>query len=447
MPFNPLEPADLVRDEIAQLTTSGYLLERVLTPDQMADVYGHDPGRETAARIMAEIRHAPRGVSWHYAEPDDLASILAESATTDDERTSLPADYRHRVRGAWTGRVAGCMLGKPIEDGVNWTWQRIEQYLQLTNSLPLVDYIPALEPMPAGYKFTPSWGQTTRGRVAGSARDDDIDYTILNLQLLETYGLDFETEHVAAFWLTYLPVLQIFTAERAAYRNLVNGLRPPATAGWDNPYREWIGAQIRADIFGYVLPGRPRAAAMLAYRDATLSHTANGIYGAMWAAALVSLAFDSSSTSECLLRSVHHIPARSRLAAALQEVIALHAAGQSWRQCRARLDELFGHYAWVHTIGNACVVAAALLWGDDDGARTLELTIRAGWDTDSNGATVGSIIGAVHGAAAIPAALTEPIGDHVRTAVFGANPASLSDLIDRTVALGRRQAEDHEGRR
>ena len=58
----------------------------------------------------------------------------------------------------------------------------------------------------------------------------------------------------------------------------------------DNPYREWIGAQIRADICGYV-PRPPGAAAKLAFRDASLSHTANGIYGAMWSAALVAAAF------------------------------------------------------------------------------------------------------------------------------------------------------------
>ena len=31
-------------------------------------------------------------------------------------------------------------------------------------------------------------------------------------------------------WLLRLPYLQTFTAERAAYRNLANGLKPPLTA-------------------------------------------------------------------------------------------------------------------------------------------------------------------------------------------------------------------------
>lgn len=36
----------------------------------------------------------------------------------------------------------------------------------------------------------------------------------------------------------------------------------------DNPYNDWIGAQIRADLYGWVCPGRPALAAKLA-RQAT----------------------------------------------------------------------------------------------------------------------------------------------------------------------------------
>ncbi|HEY5989475.1 MAG TPA: hypothetical protein VIV12_24325 [Streptosporangiaceae bacterium] len=51
--------------------------------------------------------------------------------------------------------------------------------------------------MPAGFEFTPHWPQTTRGNIHGSARDDDIDYTILNLLLLlEEHGPALTTEAV-----------------------------------------------------------------------------------------------------------------------------------------------------------------------------------------------------------------------------------------------------------
>ncbi len=119
------------------------------------------------------------------------------------------------------------------------------------------------------------------------ARDDDIDYTIIGLSYFERFGPGFATDDVAGAWLRGLPYHLVYTAERAAYRNLVDGLRPPRSATFRNPYREWIGAQIRADAFGYVSPGWPEKAAEFAYRDAAVSHIKNGTYGEMWVAAML----------------------------------------------------------------------------------------------------------------------------------------------------------------
>ena len=46
------------------------------------------------------------------------------------------------------GRIAGCNLGKPVENGDFWTPDRIRAYLEMADAYPLRDYIPALDPMP-----------------------------------------------------------------------------------------------------------------------------------------------------------------------------------------------------------------------------------------------------------------------------------------------------------
>ncbi|POX49334.1 hypothetical protein C3489_25185 [Streptomyces sp. Ru71] len=348
-----------------------------------------------------------------------------------------PAD---RILGGWLGRIAGNMLGKPVEQGELWTRDRIDRYLRRAGALPLTDYLP--EPVEGDAHdppLRPEWRMCVRGRVHGSCRDDDIDYAVLGLHLLETYGFAFSTEQVGDLWLLRLPYLQTFTAERAAYRNLANGLKPPLTATFDNPYQEWIGALIRADVFGWTCPGAPRRAALLARRDAVLSHTGNGVYGAMFAAALVSAAFSAPSVRDALEEALAVVPASSRLARTVRRVVSLHETGLSWEDTLATVEEETAGLGWIHTVPNAAVLTAGLLYGDGDFTRTIALTVRGGLDTDSNGATAGSVAGVMTGAEAIPAQWTRPLEDTVRSAVFGFDGVRISELAERTLRLAATQ--------
>ena len=127
--------------------------------------------------------------------------------------------------------------------------------------------------------------------------DDDTNYTLIGLKLLEENGRDFTPEDVGDCWLRNLPIFHVCTAERIAYRNLVMCIEPPKSASYCNGYREWIGAQIRADIYGYVNPAKPREASAMAWRDASISHVKNGIYGEMWVAAMLAAAFTTKDIS------------------------------------------------------------------------------------------------------------------------------------------------------
>lgn len=340
-----------------------------------------------------------------------------------------------RVLGGWLGRVVGNMLGKPVERGDLWTRERIDGYLRRAGALPLTDYLPEPVDESDERELRPEWRECVRGRVHGSCRDDDVDYAILGLHLLETHGFGFTTEQVGDLWLLRLPYLQTFTAERAAYRNLANGLKPPLTATYNNPYQEWIGALIRADVHGWTSPGAPRRAASLARRDAVLSHTGNGVYGAMWAAALVSAAFTASTVREALEQALTVIPASSRLARTVRRVVSLHEAALPWEETLTTVGEETAGLGWIHTVPNAAVLTAGLLYGDGDFTRTVALTVRGGLDTDSNGATAGSVAGVMCGAAAIPDHWKEPLEDTVRSAVFGFDGVRISELAERTVRL------------
>jgi ADP-ribosylglycohydrolase len=422
---------DLVHDELEQASQTGHLVDDVAKRFRETD----PADTRRLAELYAAILAAPVDPGWSYVEPDGLDAIVASLPADPAQAPPRGSDLEDKVLGGWLGRIAGCNLGKPVENGEHWTSDHLRDYLRLADAWPLRDYIPVLDPLPAGFEFRENWVHTTRGRVAGSARDDDIDYAILGLHLLERHGDALTPDDVAQSWLTLLPYLQVFTAERAVYRSLLQGVPVAQAATTRNPYREWIGALIRGDAFGWVNPGDARRALGLAYQDASLSHVANGVYGELWAAAIVASAFTARTVREAFDRSLRSVPPKSRLSEALTGVRDLRDAGASWGAALRAIQEKWAGYSWVHTVNNAALIAAGLLWGDDDYAATVGLTVQGGWDTDSNAATAGSVAGVVLGAARLPEHFVAPLLDRTRSALFGYDNSSISDLSRRTVAL------------
>lgn len=431
---DPLDGHVLVAYEVAQRRESGYdVSAAVRTANRI------DPSDNVALlELVDQMDALPRLDGWSYEEPSALADIVATLTVLPAAQPVTRRALTDKIHAAWFGRIAGCNVGKPVERGDHWTVGRIRDYLTLADAYPLRDYVPVLDPMPEGFELRESWPETTRGNVNGSARDDDIDYPILTLHLLEQHGRALSPEIVGHAWLNLFPLEQVFTAERAAYVNMVYGCVPPATAVRRNPFREWIGAQIRGDVFGYVLAGDPWGAAALSYQDASLSHIGNGIYGEMWAAALVAAAFTAKDAREAIEVSLQVIPPRSRLAEAIRHVLDLHRSGSTWEQALTEIWTSYRHYSWVHTINNAAAVVAALLWSDGDYTTAVGRVVMSGWDTDSNGATVGSVAAILAGRQALPGHLIDPLHDRTRSALFGFDGSTISDLADRTVQLAIR---------
>ncbi|MEO5853268.1 MAG: ADP-ribosylglycohydrolase family protein [Nocardioides sp.] len=423
-----LDPRDLVPDEAEQLILSGFPAEGHLIDAREAAAADD---LERLADIRDELAGLERSADWPYDETDDEHQ-LREVAERAPRVAADPGALPDRIRGAWLGRTVGNTLGKPVE---GLTRRQLDSYLRATGMAPMTGYLPLLDPLPEGVPaLHPSAPVATLGHFTQVPRDDDIDWTILALHVLETHGRGFTTEDLAAVWLDRVPFTQTYTAERAAYRNLIHGLRPPQTATHQNPYREWIGALIRGDAFGYVSPGNPAGAARLALVDARLSHTANGRYGEMWAAALVAAALAAETAAEALDAARSVVPDRSRLAEALDGVTALHAQGADRVTALDHVDAALGLYPWVHTINNAALIAVGLLWGGDF-MDAVGLTISGGRDTDSNGATIGSVMGALHGSAGVPPELVGTTHDRVRSAIRGFDGIRIDDLADRTVRL------------
>ncbi|GAA4675816.1 ADP-ribosylglycohydrolase family protein [Phytohabitans rumicis] len=343
--------------------------------------------------------------------------------------TGGPSLHSERALGAWLGRAVGCVLGKPVEKIPR---RGIREILEATGRWPLKAYFTATglpEDVAARWPWNKRSAKTSLAEnIDGTPEDDDLNFALLALRILQAHGRDFTSADVAQAWLDWLPAGRVFTAERVAYRNLLLGLVPPETARHHNPFREWIGAQIRADVYGWTSPGRPDLAASLAYRDAVVSHVGDGVSGAMWVAAMTSAAVVASTVDEVLDAGESVLP-DGPFARAVREARSLRG---DWESIVDAVEKRHGHLHWVHVRNNAALVAAALAYSGGDFDRGICAVVSGGWDTDSNGATVGSVLGALTGGSGIRPEWTGPLKGRLTSSIGGFDGVTFEELATRT---------------
>jgi len=394
-----------------------------------------DELRALALELLDELGARPRPLADD--EPEGFDEILAAA---DPATRCEPRDLPTRIAGAWLGRTAGCVLGKPVE---NVPREGIRALAESTGNWPVSGWFTA-EGLPDDVSERWPWNRASRPtslaeNLAGIPEDDDLNFTMLAVALLERCGTAFDALDVAKIWMDYLPAGRIFTAERVALRNLLEAYLPADTATRRNPFREWIGARLRVDAYGWAAAGDPVEAARMAWEDARLSHTANGVYAAMFMAAAHAASTSESSSAACADVGLSVVPAGSRLAEALRTAREL-ADGRDWEATVDELHARYGHYHWVHAINNTALVAAALYACDGDFSAGISAAVQGGWDTDTNGAAVGSILGATVGPDGIEERWSEPLGTRFTTSLPGFDGITLAELVQRTLAVAASRA-------
>lgn len=467
----------LIDEERTQLIAEGVIESSA--NDAAAEALLRQQAKASEFEVWAPFKDLPRRPDFKFEEPSELSAIQAARSGDAPVLRFDPTDdvLYDKLYGAWLGRCAGCALGKPVEgfmgygitlhQGMN-SWERQKRYLTAISpdEWPLKDYFPEKSPAEeqTGKLICP---ESTREHIAYMETDDDIRYTVLGQIILERSGRNFTSSHVANAWLEYLGYAHVCTAETQAYRNIVidgDRLRWPMTPAqvakgeaetdWKwivhhlNPYREWIGAQIRIDSYGYGAAGNPELAAEFAWRDARISHTKNGIYGAMFCAAMIAASFATSDPTTIVNAGLAQIPARSRLHGEMQQVMEIcrryDNRFENFEKVLGEIYPLMGHYHSGHTNNNAALCVAAILLSGGDFHRGITLAVMGGWDTDCNGATVGSIVGAIHGARKTPTHWTGRLNDTLRSNIIDYHPIAISECARRAVKIWNRVRREGE---
>ena len=311
--------------------------------------------------------------------------------------SNIPSDYEHRVYAGWLGKCIGVRFGAPLE---NWTYQDIRDHLgELDGYLPL----------PEGKIFKP---------------DDDTNLPLILIRALQYYGPEITAEQMGDAWLNYLGDQRAtlwwggygVSTEHTAYLNLKAGTPAPdsgSTALNGVVMAEQIGGQIFSDIWGLVAPNDPALAADYAAKAASVSHDGNGVYGGMFIAAMVSAAFSENDPQRLIEAGLSVIPEQCEYAQTVRAVLDFHRQQpDDWHAAYHFIAERWGDYPGVvHIIPNAAVIVMALLYGEGDFSRSIQIANMAGWDTDCNVGNVGAIMGVAVGLEGIETRWREPMND------------------------------------
>ncbi len=439
----------ILRTEIIQREEEGFDITGF--PEKLAEA-GDDESK--LMKVYDGLTKLAIRADYSYVEPSDLEAIRVERPSGPRKVNGVlsEAQWQDKFYGAWLGRCVGCALGKPLEIGDymagafgNPGWKNIELWFKGADAWPIRSYTPSRSRAEDEIGLKIRCKESQREYIQFMETDDDIRYTVLGLIMLEDKGLQFDSWDIGKMWHKYLSYSQVCTAETQAYLNFSQvtahekGEKPDdweSRLDWVrnhlNPYREWIGAQIRADGFAYGAAGHPELAAEFAWRDASFSHVKNGIYGEMFVAAMIAAAFVEQDNEKIVEIGLSEIPKNSRLAHDIRRAVAIARGATDQLELVSTIWNEFNHYDPVHTNNNAALVAASLVYAKDDFELAITTAVLGGWDTDCNGATVGSIMGAKLGADHLPSHWISPLNDTLYAEVSGFHPITISECGKRS---------------
>ena len=443
--FNPEALRSLVNSSISFREQQGYDMAAVR--DMVRDI--DESSCQAWLQAYTMIGQAVKADGYRYEEPDALEEIkkLRPKGPRRMDYSLTDLELKDKIHGAFLGRVCGIILGRPVE-GMH---QRdIEAYLKGAGYYPLDYYIPRSSivdgvPIKANYDRL----RCTREYVKYAEPDDDINYVLLALKLVEKLGIHFTTLDVGYNWLDNLEVNWTWGPERTTYLNLarytetwpryidIDEKKLWEVSHYLNDYNELIGALIRGDFFGYITAGMPELASEMAYRDASFTHVKNGIYGEMFASAMISAAFCTSDIRETICIGLSEIPSGCRLSEAILNTISWYDEYKDWFAVYKKIEEKYNHYGVGHTINNAAIIVNSLLACEGDFEKGVCCCVMQGQDTDCTAATVGSVLGAMLGASDLPEKFVRPLNDTVMSSIAGESINRISDVTKRIFNVAR----------
>lgn len=392
-----------------------------------------------------ELAELPMRDEWPYNEPSDWPGILSQMA--EDRPTSVirelsADDAAARVEAAFLASVCGCILGKPLE--IEPTLAELREAFERVGDWPIDDYISERVVTEGKLRGQTDCGwETFREKIRWVAPDDDINYTIMGMLLLEQHATELTAQHVCEKWFTNLSPGWTWGPERTMLINSAADKLGQSTNHLErwvrvlNPGDELCGAMIRADAYGYACPGDPQLAAELAWRDASWTHRRTGIYGTMFAAAAIATAPVADDPLYIFETAAKFVPQSSRFAQTIYDAIGMVRDADDWMTGYETIHGRYGQYGHCRVFQESATLVNTLRFAQSVG-HGICLQVMQGNDTDSYGATAGSILGAYFGPGHLEDRWLAPFNDTIHTTLANFHEQSLSRLARRMSKLPRK---------
>lgn len=353
--------------------------------------------------LFTALNHAPKNEAsdyWKYDVYEDFEAFEAKCCFTKAEEIDIETtEFKERVRKSWLAQIAAGAFGTALE----------------------------------GYcrtQILESFGRPNAYLKAPSLYNDDITYELVLLVAMLEKGDVPTSFEIAREWVSRIPFG--WSAEDIALRNLRLGVMPPQSGYLNNPYREWIGAQMRGAVCGYLAPGNPYAAAKLAWIDGEISHHNNGIIGEVFNAVLTSMAFVRESAREVLEETIEMLPVSSEYYQVVKSTLDYCKTVETYDEALIWCEDTFKEYNLVHAYPNAAIQVVALWFGEEDFNKVMEIGAVAGLDVDCNTAQLGAILGALE-TCVISKEWTNPLGEELKTYVRGLEKISMDEVVEMTI--------------
>lgn len=310
-----------------------------------------------------------------------LAAYAAYAQTGAYRKLPLPV-LRDKIQGGWAGQMIGVSYGAPTE------FKSLGKILE-----------GPLEP------WTPN-------RVSNSLNQDDLYVDMTFAKVLDDKGLDATTEDFGAMFRE--AKYDLWHANLAARRNLKRGV-PAALAGTPkyNAHANDIDFQIEADFIGLMAPGLPRASNDLAWRAGRVMNYGDGIHGGMFVSGMYAAAYFESDPRKIIEAGLACLPPRSPYAKLIADLLIWSRQNpDDWKKVWRLIEDKWDRRDPcpsgalrpfnIDAKLNGAYIALGLLYGGGDFGKTIEITTRAGQDSDCNPASAAGVLGVALGYGRIP---------------------------------------------